>query len=288
MPLFSTIALAMIAFAANSILCRLALTQGLIDPSSFTFIRLWSGAITLAIVILGSQQTQLKSRAESLRFSFYAGLSLFAYAVLLSFAYLKLTAGTGALLLFGAVQLSLLALHRFQGLRFRRLEVVGALISLMGFVSLMLPSAHQPDPLSALMMIGAGIAWAAFTALGKQASTPTAGTAWGFIAAAIISLLLLPTMDYYTISRDGMLLAALSGSVTSALGYLLWYQVLPKISLLQAAISQLSVPAIALVLGALLLSETLTLRETLISSVILSGIALVFWTKHNHQITTEK
>ncbi|ROV62473.1 DMT family transporter [Vibrio ponticus] len=278
------IALTMLAFAANSILCRLALAEGLIDPASFTILRLWSGAITLALIMAWKNHWRLDCHTVSLRFTLYAGLSLFTYAALFSFAYLELTAGSGALLLFGAVQLSLLLLHWCQGQRFNRFEILGMTISLVGFVCLMLPSASQPDLLSALLMVGAGIAWAMFTALGKQAQNATIGTTWGFIAAALISLLLLPMTQIASANFTGITLAILSGTVTSALGYLLWYHVMSKISLLQAAVSQLSVPAIALVLGALLLDEPLTLRDSLISSVILGGIALVFWTKNKSKI----
>ncbi len=277
-----TIALTMLAFAANSILCRLALAEGLIDPASFTLLRLWSGAITLALIMVWKNHWQFGSESVSLRFSLYAGLSLFIYAALFSFAYLELTAGSGALLLFGAVQLSLLLLHWYQGHSFNRFEVLGMVISLAGFVCLMLPSASQPDLLSALMMVGAGIAWAIFTALGKQAPTATIGTTWGFIAAAFIGLLLLPLTEFSTSDFTGVILAVLSGAVTSALGYLLWYHVMSKISLLQAAVSQLSVPAIALALGSLLLNESLTFRDGLISSIILGGIAMVFVKRTYH------
>lgn len=275
MSTFLLTALAMLAFAANSILCRLALAQGLIDAGSFTLLRLISGATLLLAVQLFSKRDV--SQSPSLKFSFLAGLSLFGYAVLFSFAYINLTAGTGALLLFGAVQLSLLGLYYWQGERFKRLEIIGIATSLAGFVYLMLPSVTQPDLFSASLMIIAGICWAAFTALGKQVTSPSLGITWGFLSASIIALFCSPFLlgDIH-ITLNGALLAIGSGAIASGLGYLLWYQVMKQLSLLQAAVSQLSVPALALVIGAVILGEALTLQAIVTSTVILGGIALVF------------
>lgn len=275
MSTFLLTALAMLAFAANSILCRLALAQGLIDAGSFTLLRLISGATLLLAVQLFSKRDV--SQSPSLKFSFLAGLSLFGYAVLFSFAYINLTAGTGALLLFGAVQLSLLGLYYWQGERFKRLEIIGIATSLAGFVYLMLPSVSQPDLFSASLMIIAGICWAAFTALGKQVTSPSLGITWGFLSASIIALFCSPFLlgDIH-ITLNGALLAIGSGAIASGLGYLLWYQVMKQLSLLQAAVSQLSVPALALVIGAVILGEALTLQAVVTSAVILGGIALVF------------
>lgn len=265
----------MLAFAANSILCRLALVEGYSDAGSFTLIRLISGAATLIVFLLiaGTWRTEKPTS----RFSVLAGLTLFGYAILFSYAYMNMTAGTGALLLFGAVQLTLFTLHWWQGERFKSLEIVGIIVSVLGFVWLMLPSATRPDSWSATLMVTSGVCWAFFTALGKQAPTPSSGIAWGFIAASIVSLLVSPfLLSSINLSFKGALLAVTSGAVTSGLGYLLWYHVIKKLSLLQAAVSQLSVPVIALVLGATLLGESLSLHSVLTSSVILGGIALVF------------
>ncbi|GAM75750.1 permease [Vibrio ishigakensis] len=215
-----------------------------------------------------------KASAPNLRFSLLAGVSLFGYAALFSFAYLKLTAGTGALLLFGAVQLSLLALYWWQGERFKTLEIIGISVSVAGFVYLMLPSVSRPDTLSALLMIGSGVCWAGFTALGKQAESPSLGISWGFISASIVALFLSPfLLNNIHITLNGALLAIASGAIASGLGYLLWYQVMKSLSLLQAAVSQLSVPALALVIGALLLGESLTAHAIISGTVILGGIA---------------
>lgn len=275
MSTFLLTAIAMLAFAANSLLCRLALAAGLIDAGSFTLIRLLSGAVTLIVIMF--LRGNWRSQIPTTRFSLFAGVALFGYAALFSFAYVKLAAGTGASLLFGAVQLTLLALYWWQGQRFKRLELIGIAVSLLGFAWLMLPSATRPDVWSALLMVLSGICWAGFTALGKQAPTPSSGITWGFITASIFGLLLSPLLlESIHVTLQGVMLAVASGAIASGCGYVLWYQVMQKLTLLQAAVSQLSVPAIALVLGSALLSEPLTTHSIITSAVILGGIALVF------------
>lgn len=275
MSTFLLTAIAMLAFAANSLLCRLALAAGLIDAGSFTLIRLLSGAATLIAIML--LRGNWRSQIPTTRFSLFAGVALFGYAALFSFAYVKLAAGTGALLLFGAVQLTLLALYWWQGQRFKLLELIGIAVSLLGFAWLMLPSATRPDVWSALLMVLSGICWAGFTALGKQAPTPSSGITWGFITASIFGLLLSPLLlESIHVTLQGVMLAVASGAIASGCGYVLWYQVMQKLTLLQAAVSQLSVPAIALVLGSALLSEPLTTHSIITSAIILGGIALVF------------
>lgn len=275
MSTFLLTAIAMLAFAANSLLCRLALAAGLIDAGSFTLIRLLSGAVTLIAIML--LRGNWRSQIPTTRFSLFAGMALFGYAPLFSFAYVKLAAGTGALLLFGAVQLTLLALYWWQGQRFKRLELIGIAVSLLGFAWLMLPSATRPDVWSALLMVLSGICWAGFTALGKQAPTPSNGITWGFITASIFGLLLSPLLlESIHVTLQGVMLAVASGAIASGCGYVLWYQVMQKLTLLQAAVSQLSVPAIALALGSVMLSEPLTTHSIITSAIILGGIALVF------------
>lgn len=275
MSTFLLTAIAMLAFAANSLLCRLALAAGLIDAGSFTLIRLLSGAVTLIVIML--LRGNWRSQIPTTRFSLFAGVALFGYAALFSFAYVKLAAGTGALLLFGAVQLTLLALYWWQGQRFKLLELIGIAVSLLGFAWLMLPSATRPDVWSALLMVLSGICWAGFTALGKQAPTPSSGITWGFITASIFGLILSPLLlESIHVTLQGVMLAVASGAIASGCGYVLWYQVMQKLTLLQAAVSQLSVPAIALVLGSALLSEPLTTYSIITSAIILGGIALVF------------
>ncbi|GAJ74562.1 permease [Vibrio sp. JCM 18905] len=248
----------------------------MIDAGSFTLVRLISGAITLIALLV--VRGQWKTDRPTSRFRFFAGVALFGYAALFSFAYLQLATGTGALLLFGAVQLTLLAIYWWQGERFQFLEIIGIGLSIVGFVWLMLPSATRPpDISSALLMLISGVCWAAFTALGKQAPSPSSGITWGFIAASIIGILLSPLMlSSIHLSLSGILLAITSGAIASGLGYTLWYQVMRKLSLLQAAVSQLSVPAIALLLGTVVLHESLSLHTLLTSGIILGGIALVY------------
>ncbi|HHX8294587.1 TPA: DMT family transporter [Vibrio diabolicus] len=275
MSTFLLTAITMLAFAANSLLCRLALAEGLIDAGSFTLVRLISGAFTLIALLV--VRSQWKTDRPTSRFRFFAGVALFGYAALFSFAYLQLATGTGALLLFGAVQLTLLAIYWWQGERFQFLEIIGIGLSIVGFVWLMLPSATRPDISSALLMLISGVCWAAFTALGKQAPSPSSGITWGFIAASMIGIFLSPLMlSSIHLSLSGILLAITSGAIASGLGYTLWYQVMRKLSLLQAAVSQLSVPAIALLLGTVVLHEPLSLHTLLTSGIILGGIALVF------------
>lgn len=276
MSTYLLVAVAMFAFAANSILCRLALSEGSIDAGSFTLIRIVSGAITLALLLL-LNRSGTKANFPGFKFSFMAGSTLFAYAILFSFAYVQLAAGTGALLLFGAVQLSLLVMHWWQGERFMRLEIIGIGCSVAGFVWLMLPSATRPDLFSAVLMMLSGVSWALFTALGKKVASPSSGITWGFISASAIGLFVTPWLvNDIALTTKGVLLAIASGTVASALGYILWYRVLKNLSLLQASISQLSVPVITLVIGSALLGESLSMHSVLTSSVILGGIALVF------------
>lgn len=218
MSTFLLTAITMLAFAANSLLCRLALAEGLIDAGSFTLVRLISGAITLIALLV--VRGQWKTDRPTSRFRFFAGVALFGYAALFSFAYLQLATGTGALLLFGAVQLTLLAIYWWQGERFQFLEIIGIGLSIVGFVWLMLPSATRPDICSALLMLISGVCWAAFTALGKQAPSPSSGITWGFIAASIIGILLSPLMlSSIHLSLSGILLAITSGAIASGLGY---------------------------------------------------------------------
>ncbi|MBR9874630.1 MAG: DMT family transporter [Vibrionaceae bacterium] len=265
----------MFAFAANSLLIRAALVDGLSDAGSFTLIRLISGSVTLVFFLLITGTWH--SEKPTSRFKVLAGVTLFGYAVLISYAYLNMNAGTGALLLFGAVQLTLLTLHWWQGERFRTLEVIGIAVSILGFAWLMLPSATRPDVWSTLLMVISGVCWALFTALGKHAPSPSSGIAWGFIAASGISLLVSPfLLSSVSLSIEGISLAITSGVLASGIGYLLWYHVMQKLTLLQAAISQLSVPVIALVLGYLLLNESLSLHSIVTSAIILGGITLVF------------
>ncbi|WP_394150009.1 DMT family transporter [Vibrio maritimus] len=274
---------AMTAFAFNSLLCRLALGTSAIDPLSFTSIRLVSGAATLVCLGLILKKQQGDS-SPSLKMSLALGVTLFGYALSFSLAYITLDTGTGALILFGTVQFALILHHRFSGHKLSFVEMIGIAVALGGFVLLMLPSASQPSILGALLMMVSGLCWSGFTLLGKKVASPITATRQGFVVASILVIvavlvhsLTASTTSYLTLS--GSLYALLSGIVASALGYYLWYRLLPKIDVLEASLMQLTVPAIALLLGWLFLAETPSLLALIATLFILSGIALTSWAK---------
>lgn len=261
--------LAMLAFAGNSLLCRLALKTTAIDAASFTAIRLVSGALILAL-ILRARRTRPTAGG-----SWTMAAMLFAYAAFFSFAYRDLTAATGALLLFGSVQLSMLGWAFSRGERLRGLQLAGLAIAVAGLVYLLLPGLAAPPPLAAALMIGAGMAWAVYSVLGKGAGEPIAGTGGNFVrSVAFAAVLALAALSHEQLDRMGMIYAVASGAITSGLGYVLWYAALPSFTTSAAAIIQLSVPAIATLGGALLLAEPVGARVLVASAAILGGIAL--------------
>lgn len=260
--------LAMVAFAGNSLLCRLALKTTTIDPASFTLIRIASGALLLWLLVrLRGQYT-----AGTVR----SALALFAYAAAFSYAYVSLPAATGALLLFGAVQATMIGYGLWKGERFDRLQVTGLICALAGLVGLLLPGLAAPPLHSALLMLGAGIAWGIYSIRGKGAGDPTCVTAgnflWAVIPAALLSAVAFPVAAW---DKAGLGYAVASGALASGLGYAVWYGVLPALKATTAATVQLSVPVIAAVGGILFLGEPLSLRVLLTSAAILGGIALV-------------
>jgi drug/metabolite transporter (DMT)-like permease len=260
---------AMLAFAGNSLLCRLALRDTAIDAASFTAIRLASGALVLVLLL------RLRGLRPAAGGSWPMALMLFAYAALFSFAYRDLTAATGALLLFGAVQLTMMGWGLWQGERLAGLRLAGLLVAIAGLVVLLLPGLAAPPPLAAALMLGAGIAWGVYSLLGKGAGDPTAATGGNFLrSVAFAAVLALAASGHETVDSMGVLYAVLSGAVTSGLGYVLWYAALPALSATAAATIQLSVPAIAALGGAVLLAEPVTARLLLASTAILGGIAL--------------
>ncbi|USD43536.1 EamA family transporter [Vibrio sp. SCSIO 43135] len=274
-------AIALIAFAANSLLCRLALAQGAIDAGSFTAIRLISGALTLLVIHLLLQRKERVSLTDNKSLLFLGGVALFIYAITFSFAYLELATGTGALLLFGSVQLTMISVHLLRGNRLNKFEWLGLITAMVGFILLMLPSATAPDLWSAVLMVVSGIAWAAFSMLGQRASSPRIGTTQGFISAAVIILLCSPWLiELDSITAAGALWATVSGVVASAMGYVVWYSAIKSLSLLQASVAQLCVPVIALFAGVALLGEQLNTVLLVSSALILGGIALLFIRKN--------
>jgi drug/metabolite transporter (DMT)-like permease len=262
--------LAMMAFAGNSLLCRAALRHTPIDAASFTTIRLIAGALVLWLLVKG------RSSLPVGRGSWPSAAALFAYAAAFSFAYLSLSAGTGALLLFGSVQASMMAWGLFKGERFRPVQLAGLALALGGLVGLMLPGLSAPPLAGALLMIAAGAAWGVYSLRGRSAGDPTRVTAGNFVRAVPMALVLsILMLNNLSLDWAGVGYAVASGAVTSGIGYAIWYTALPGLKATQAATVQLSVPVIAAIGGIVLLGEPLTLRLVLASAAILGGIALV-------------
>ncbi|MDB2705062.1 DMT family transporter [Pseudomonadota bacterium] len=261
--------LAMIAFAANSLLCRFAFKNTGIDAASFTSIRLISGAVILWAII--------SIRGGSLRGqgNWLSALSLFVYAAGFSFAYINLSTGTGALLLFGSVQATMIGYGLWMGERLVKLQIMGLFLALIGVIVLLLPGISAPPLPSAMMMLAAGIAWGIYSLRGKGEGEPILITAGNFFRAMSISIIMcLFMLENVSIDRAGVGFAVLSGALASGLGYAIWYTVLPALKASNAAIVQLSVPVIAAVAGIVFLAEPVTLQFGLASLAILGGIAL--------------
>jgi drug/metabolite transporter (DMT)-like permease len=263
-------ALAMCAFAGNSLLCRVALKATAIDPATFTSVRLFAAAAMLWLIQRG-RAGQQRSGAD-----WYAALALFVYAAAFSFAYIGLPAGTGALLLFGAVQASMTGYALWSGERLQTRQWFGVALALAGLVGLVLPGLAAPPLLSALLMLAAGIAWGVYSLRGKHAADPGAATAGNFLRAlpfaAALSLLM---RAHASADRAGVVCALLSGAITSGLGYVIWYAALKELKASSAATVQLSVPLIAGLGGIALLNEPLTPQLAASAVAILGGIALV-------------
>ncbi len=272
--------LAMIAFAGNSLLCRIALKHTPIDAASFTLIRLTSGALMLWLVARATR------RANHGSGNWLSAAALCGYAVCFSFAYVSLTAATGALLLFGAVQATMIGHGLWAGERFRKVQIVGLALALAGLVGLLLPGLAAPPLIGALLMLAAGAAWGVYSLRGRGAGDPTRITAGNFLRAvpiaAVVSVLL---HDHATLDNTGIAYAVASGALASGIGYAIWYTALPALKATSAATVQLSVPVIAAVGGILLLGEQLTLRLVLASVAILGGIALVILEKQRSATT---
>jgi len=264
-------AFAMLAFAANSLLCRLALQQPSIDPASFGSVRLASGALVLGLIV------RLQAgRAAPGRPDWPAAAMLFAYVACFSYAYLTLSAGTGALILFGAVQVTMIGAGLRAGESFRPVAWAGLLLAVGGLVYLVSPGLSAPPLLGALLMAGAGVAWGVYSLRGRAAAAPLLATARNFLRATPLALgLSLLTVAHAHATPAGVALAIASGALTSGIGYVIWYAALKGLSAMRAATVQLSVPPIAALGGALLLSEALTPRLAFASAAILGGIGLV-------------
>jgi len=264
-------ALTLIAFAANSLLARAALVGGAIDAASFTLIRIASGALALRLLVAW--------RSRALRGPvggcWAGGIWLATYAVAFSFAYLQLDAGLGTLLLFGAVQVTIIGYGIARGERPGLRDVLGALIAFGGLVVLVRPGLTAPPVLAAMLMALAGIAWGASSIIGRGDSTPILSTAGNFLRALpVVLLAALPTFTVAVLSPTGVALAVISGALTSGLGYVAWYSVLPSLNAARASVLQLTVPLIAAAGGVILLGEVITQRAVTAAVLILGGVAL--------------
>ena len=269
----------MIAFASNSLLCRAALKQTSIDAASFTFVRIFSGAVALWLIV---NVRRIMGSASGLRLggNWISALALFLYAAGFSFAYVDVAAGTGALLLFGAVQATMILWGLHKGEHLRAIQIVGLIVAMMGLVVLLFPGFSAPPLFGSVLMLGAGIAWGIYSLRGKGEKNPATVTAGNFARAvpfaAVVSIIFLPRLH---LDLAGVTYAIISGAITSGLGYVIWYSALPGLKAASAATVQLSVPVLAAAGGILLFGEELTLRYLLASVAVLGGIALVILEK---------
>ena len=265
---------AMLAFAANSVLCRLALVDNggaaSIDAASFTSIRLISGAVILAIIMLLRTREFKPKNINSI-----SVIMLFTYAICFSFSYIEIATGTGALILFGTVQLTMILFGLTKGEHPGYLAWVGILFAFTGLVYLLLPGVSAPPLLSALLMMVAGLAWGIYSLRGKGISNPLIATGWNFIGT--LPLVLVTYLVFHNeahLTQKGIALAILSGAFASGIGYSIWYTALLYLTVTRAATVQLTVPIIAAIGGVMLLSEQLSLRLVLASIAVLGGVYL--------------
>ena len=312
---YGLVCIAMLAFAANSLLCRMALANTDIDPGLFTTIRLASGALCLTLLVaftarrsslannksersaLGAESAAANIKSAGARTdgasaaintgplaaikqqaSTTGALCLFVYAIGFSYAYISMSTGTGALLLFGAVQLTMISVGLFKGERFAAFQWLGFLLAFSGLVILLLPGASAPPLFSALLMISAGIAWGFYSLLGKKSNAPLLLTAGNFSYATLFTIPLIIWLwvtGTWQWSNDGVMYALASGIVASGCGYAIWYKALPLIQSTTAATVQLSVPVIATLMGWAFLAETISVQIMVASLMTLGGIWLV-------------
>lgn len=268
--------LALIAFAANSVLCRLALGESAIDASTFTIVRLLAGAIVLTVIMSISKIKSNSNTNSSTKGSWPASIALFIYALTFSFAYVTLDTATGALILFGSVQITMILMSIFSGNRLHISEWFGMAIAFTGFVYLILPGVTTPSVIGFLLMTVSGIAWGIYTLKGRGSQNPIMDTAFNFLRTMpFVIILAVITIKYAHYSSEGILLAVLSGSIASGIGYMIWYSALSGLSVTQAAVLQLLVPVIAAVGGIIFVSESISFRLTVSSAMILGGILMV-------------
>jgi len=271
-------AFALIAFAANSVLCRLALGETAIDAASFTTIRLVSGALVLLVLVGATGKTSTADDSGNWTSAFM----LFLYAVTFSFAYISLNTGTGALILFGSVQATMIIFAVCQGERLRLWAWLGLFVGLAGLTYLVFPGLAAPSPAGAVLMAVAGISWGVYSLRGRGSASPVAVTTGNFLRSTpfVVLISLIFFQDLH-ITFKGAFFAALSGGLTSAIGYVIWYSALRGHSATSAALVQLLVPVLAAMGGVVFLSEALTMRLLLSSAMIIGGVALAMTQRQN-------
>jgi len=277
--------LALIALAGNSVLCRLALGNDIIDAASFTIIRLVSGIAVLILILFinkglhfsrGSPANILTVTDKKSAGSWLASLMLFIYAITFSYAYISLDTGTGALILFGAVQISMIMMGLLSGNKLHYSEWLGVGTAFIGLVYLVIPSLSTPSITGFILMAISGTAWAVYSLLGRASTNPIDDTAYNFLRTLpFIFILALFTYEQLEITPQGLWLAVISGAITSGIGYVLWYIALRGLSVTQAAVIQLSVPILAALGGILFVNELVSLRFIISSTLVLGGILIV-------------
>ncbi|MGI9201112.1 MAG: DMT family transporter [Woeseiaceae bacterium] len=268
---FLLTAVAMLAFAANSLLCRLALGLEQIDAASFTSVRIISGALAMGLMILPGIRSGERSEAN-----WRSVLALFSYMICFSLAYLSLAAGTGALILFGAVQITMIVSALSAGERFPAAAWFGLALAIIGLVYLVSPGVTSPDPTGAMLMAIAGIAWGFYSLFGRTATNPMQSTAYNFLYSVPLALLVSALLwNDFHLTPAGVGLAITSGVLASGFGYYVWYLALRNLAAIQAATVQLSVPVIAAIGGVILIAEPVTIRLVVASVATLGGIAIV-------------
>ncbi|WP_100642623.1 DMT family transporter [Alteromonas facilis] len=274
--------LALIAFAANSVLSRLALDSNAIDAASYTIVRLVSGAAALAVILSLSRR---RSDQPSPKGSWLASFMLFLYAVAFSYAYLTLETGTGALILFGSVQITMILLSIYSGARVHLTEWVGISIAFAGFLYLVIPNVSTPSLTGFVLMTVSGIAWGVYTLQGRGSKNPLSDTTYNFVRTTpFVIILAIFALNNASYSTYGVTLAILSGTLASGVGYTIWYSALTQLKSTQAAVLQLLVPVIAALGGVIFVSEPITLRLFISGILVLGGVLVVimgksYWAK---------
>jgi drug/metabolite transporter (DMT)-like permease len=267
-------AITMVAFAANSVLCRMALKRTSIDPASFTLVRIVAGAVMLWVL------TSIAGHKGARAGNWISAAALLGYAAAFSFAYVSLPVGTGALLLFGAVQGTMIVRGFIAGERMNAAQITGFAIAVVGLIVLVLPGISAPPLIGALLMAGAGVCWGVYSLRGRRSSDPLATTAGNFLRAVpfavVVSLLYLRSTR---LDLAGIGFAVLSGALASGVGYAIWYAALRGLTATRAAVVQLSVPVIAALGGVAILGERITLRLAISAVAVLGGIAVFVFEK---------